>query len=76
MKKYLNHKVLAVLSVAAFAAPAMADDVANAFSTQFNNAVTMLGGLTAGIIALGGVIVAIAGTIAGFGVIKRMIHKV
>lgn len=76
MKKYLNHKVLAVLSVSAFAGPAMADDVANAFSTQFNNAVTMLGGLTAGIIALGGVIVAIAGTIAGFGVIKRMIHKV
>lgn len=76
MKKYLNHKVLAVLSVAAFAGPVMAEDVANAFSTQFNNAVTMLGGLTAGIIALGGVIVAIAGTIAGFGVIKRMIHKV
>ena len=36
MKKYLNHKVLAVLSVAAFAGPAMAEDVANAFSTQFN----------------------------------------
>ena len=29
MKKYLNHKVLAVLSVAAFAGPAMAEDVAN-----------------------------------------------
>lgn len=76
MKKYLNHKVLAVLTVSSLAAPAMADDVATAFSTQFNNAVTMLGGLTAGIIALGGVIVAIAGSIAGFGVIKRMVQKV
>lgn len=79
MLKYLNHKALAVLSVAALSVPAFAEgggDIASAFSTQFNNAVTMLGGLTAGIISLGGVVIAIAGTIAGFGVIKRMVQKV